>query len=230
MKFRYYDLILVLFVTVLLVSNISATKLISIGPLILDGGAVLFPLAYILGDIITEVYGFRYIRRAIWAGFGALILALGTFAIVQHLPSATDYTSQSAFESVLGFLPRIALASLAAYLTGEFINATIMVKLKQITKGRHLWLRLISSTLVGELFDTVVFCLIAFGGILGASDMATYIVVGWIFKTIVEIFLLPITYRIVGWLKKIENTDADDSRESLSWLGWSLSDSNSKSR
>ena len=206
-KLRYYDLILALFVAVLLISNLAATKLIAFGSVITDGGAVLFPLAYILGDVLTEVYGFKYARRAIWAGLVVMILAAVSFTIVQYAPAAPEYTAQAAYEATLGFFPRIVIASLAAYLVGEFLNAYILAKLKVRTNGRKLWLRLIGSTVVGGLFDSVIFCLIAFGGILSSNSMLIYIGVGWVFKTVVEIILLPVTYRVIAVLKKREGID-----------------------
>ncbi len=211
-SYKYYDLILVAFVVVLLISNLSATKLISIGPLILDGGAILFPLSYIFGDVLTEVYGYAKARRAIWAGFSAMLLAVLAFTIVRYLPPAGDYQDQAAFEAVLGFFPRIAAASLTAYLVGQFINAFILAKLKIKTNGKKLWLRLIGSTVFGELADTIVFCLIAFGGILSAADILNYILVGYGFKTIVEVFMLPITYRVVNFLKLKEQVDIYDTK------------------
>lgn len=207
---RYYDIILALFAAVLLISNLCATKLISFGWIITDGGAILFPLVYIFGDILTEVYGYKYARRAIWTGFSVMLLAIFAFTVVRYLPSAAEYTDQAAFESVLGFFPRIVIASLCAYLIGEFLNSYILAKLKVKTQGKKLWLRLISSTVVGELFDTIIFCLIAFGGVLSGSDMLTYITVGWLFKTGVEIVLLPVTYRVISWLKKKEHLDSYD--------------------
>lgn len=211
-SFKYYDIVVALFVATLLISNLSATKLFSVGPLILDGGAILFPLAYILGDVLTEVYGYKSARRVIWLGFGVMLLAVTCFTIVRFLPVAPGYVDQAAFESVLGFLPRIVLASLAAYLTGGFLNSYVLAKLKLKTKGKKLWLRLIGSTVVGELFDTVVFCLVAFGGILGASDMLIYIAVGWGFKVLVEIIFLPVTYRVIAFLKKGEGIDTYDKK------------------
>lgn len=210
--YRYYDLILAFFAAVLLISNLSATKLIAVGPLILDGGAVLFPLAYIFGDVLTEVYGYVYARRAIWVGFAVMLVAITAFTIVRYLPVAPEYQDQAAFEAVLGFFPRIVVASLAAYLVGEFLNAYVLAKLKVKTKGKKMWLRLIGSTLIGGLADTVVFALIAFGGILMGTDMLLFIVVGWVFKTVVEIVLLPITYRVINFLKKRENSDAYDTK------------------
>lgn len=212
LRFKHYDITLALFVTALLISNLSATKLVAFGPIITDGGAVLFPIIYILGDILTEVYGFKYARRAIWAGFGVMLLAITCFTIVGHLPAAAEYTDQKAFESVLGFFPRIVVASLAAYLVGSFVNSYILAKLKVQTKGKKLWLRLIGSTVVGELLDTVTFALIAFGGILSGDDMIKFILIGWLFKTGVEIVFLPITYRVITWFKKSERIDQYDKK------------------
>lgn len=213
---RYYDLILAIFVSVLLISNLSATKLIQIGPFILDGGAVLFPLVYILGDVLTEVYGFARARRAIWAGFGVMLLAVLAFTIVRYLPAAADYTDQAAFEAILGFFPRIIVASLAAYLVGSFINSYILAKIKLRTGESKLWVRLISSTAVGELLDTIVFALIAFGGILSAPDMMLFIVVGWLFKTGVEVIMLPVTYKIIYFIKRQESFKNSDENANFS--------------
>ena len=211
-NYKYLDILVVLFVASLIVSNIVATKLISFGPIIVDGGAVLFPFLYILGDIITEVYGFKYARRAIWLGFGTMILAVVCITIVGFLPPAVAYGHQLAYETVLGFVPRIVLASLMAYLVGGLLNSYILVKIKQKTKGKKLWLRLLGSTAIGELFDTVVFCLIAFGGIISNSEMFIYIGVGWVFKNLVEVAALPLCYRVISILKRRENTDSDDKK------------------
>lgn len=213
---RYYDLILAIFVSVLLISNLSATKLIQIGPFILDGGAVLFPLVYILGDVLTEVYGFARARRAIWAGFGVMLLAVLAFTIVRYLPAAADYTDQAAFEAILGFFPRIIVASLAAYLVGSFINSYLLAKIKLRTGESKLWVRLISSTAVGELLDTIVFALIAFGGILSAPDMMLFIVVGWLFKTGVEVVMLPVTYKVIYFIKRQESFKNSDENANFS--------------
>ena len=204
-SYKYYDLILALFAGVLLISNLGATKLISFGFVITDGGAVLFPLVYIFGDILTEVYGFKYARRAIWTGFFVMLLAVFALTAVQHMPPAPDWPNQQAYESVLGFFPRIVLA-----------------KLKIRTGGRHLWQRLIGSTVLGEFFDTAVFGLIAFGGILGGHDMVNFILIGWIFKTGVEIILLPVTYRVIAFLKRRESKDAYDKDTDFSPLRISL--------
>jgi uncharacterized integral membrane protein (TIGR00697 family) len=215
-SFKYYDLVLVLFASSLLISNLSATKLVALGPIITDGGAILFPIIYILGDILTEVYGYKYARRAIWTGFIVMLVAILAFTIVRYLPAALEYTDQAAFEAVLGFFPRIVLASLAAYLVGSFVNAYILAKLKIKTEGKKLWLRLIGSTFVGQLLDTVVFAIIAFGGILAAPDMVVFILVGWLFKTGVEVIMLPVTYRVISFFKKHEKVDEFDKKTDFS--------------
>jgi len=217
-RLRYYDLILALFASILLISNLGATKLIEFGPIITDGGAILFPLAYIFGDVLTEVYGYKYARRAIWTSFGVMLLAIFSFTIVRYLPGAPEYTDQAAFDSILGFFPQIVLASLCAYLVGEFVNSYVLAKLKVRTGGKKLWLRLIGSTFVGQLLDTTIFALIAFGGILSGSDMLKFIAIGWAFKTGVEILLLPVTYRVIAFLKKRENMDAYDKKTDFSPL------------
>jgi uncharacterized integral membrane protein (TIGR00697 family) len=221
-NYRYYDVILAFFAAMLLISNLGATNHIAIGPIITDGGAVLVPLIYIFSDILTEVYGYRYARRAIWTGFGVMLLAVVSFTIVRYMPSAVEYTDQASFEAVLGFFPRIVLASLLAYLVGSFVNSYILAKLKVKMGGKKLWVRLIGSTVVGELLDTVVFALVAFGGILSAPDMVTFILVGWVFKTMVEIVLLPVTYRAIAVLKKRENVDAYDKKTDFNPLKFSV--------
>lgn len=221
-RLHYYDIILALFAAVLLISNLAATKLIAFGPIITDGGAVLFPLIYIFGDVLTEVYGYKYARRAIWTGFGVMLLAVLAFTIVRFMPAAEIYTDQKAFEAVLGFFPRIVFASLTAYLVGSFLNSFVLAKLKVRLGGRKLWLRLIGSTFVGELADTTIFALIAFGGILSTPDMVIFILVGWLFKTGVEVVLLPLTYRVVHFLKQQEKSDVYDKKTDFNPLKVSL--------
>ncbi len=199
-----YDLIVVLFCGLLLISNIGATKLIQFGPIITDGGAILFPLTYILGDVLSEVYGFRRAKRAILLGFGLSILASITFYLVQIAPAADAYTNQEAFEAVLGFVPRIVLASILGYLAGQLLNAYVLVKIKERTKEKALWLRLIGSTVVGELADTVVFCTIAFFGVITGAEFVSYVVTGYLYKVLVEVVFLPITYPVIGLVKRHE--------------------------
>lgn len=215
MTVKYFDIILALFVAVLLISNIAATKLIEVGPFITDGGAILFPIAYIFGDIFAEVYGYKKARRAILIGFAAMILAAATFMVVQYLPPAADYANQAAFEAVLGFVPRIVLASLAGFFIGQFINARVLAVMKVKTKGKYLGVRLIGSTIIGELADTVVFCTIAFYGVITGGTFINYVLVGIAYKIAVEIIFLPVTYRVIAFLKKREGIDVYDTNASL---------------
>ena len=194
------------FVALLLISNVGATKLIAFGPLITDGGAFLFPLTYIIGDVLSEVYGLRAARRAILLGFTMSILAALTFFFVQISPPADGYENQEAFEAVLGFVPRIVLASICGYLVGQLLNAYVLVKIKERTKERKLWLRLIGSTVVGEFADTLVFCTIAFYGVITGAEFWNYVLVGYLYKTLLEVVLLPITYPTIRWVKRREPT------------------------
>ena len=204
-----YDLVVALFVALLLISNVAATKLIAFGPtwspfglpvlpIITDGGALLFPLTYVLGDVLAEVFGMRGARRAILLGFGVSLLASLTFLAVGAAPAAPGYENQEAFVAVLGFVPRIVVASLAGYLVGQFLNAWVLVKLKQWREGKGMWKRLLGSTVVGEAADTTIFCLIAFGGQIDGGTMLNYIVVGYLFKVSVEAVLLPVTYWVIS--------------------------------
>jgi queuosine precursor transporter len=201
-----YPVIVAAFVGVLLISNIGATKLISFGPIITDGGAFLFPLTYIIGDVLSEVYGLRAARRAILIGFVMLILAALTFWLVQLSPPADAYENQAAFEAVLGFVPRIVLASICGYLVGQLLNAYVLVRIKQRTKERALWLRLIGSTVVGEFADTLVFCTIAFYGVITGAEFWNYVLVGYLYKTLLEVVLLPVTYPVIRAIKRREPT------------------------
>lgn len=194
------------FVALLLISNIGAVKLIAFGPLITDGGAFLFPLVYVVGDVLAEVYGWKAARRAIIIAFVMGALAAVTFYLVQISPPADGWENQEAFEAVLGFVPRIVLASVLGFLVGQLLNAYVLVWIKRKTQERKLWARLLGSTVVGEFADTVVFCTIAFYGVITGGDFVTYVIVGFVYKTTVEIVLLPITYRIIAFVKKHEPT------------------------
>lgn len=204
----HYDTIVVLFVSFLLLSNIGATKLIELnlfgGELIFDGGAILFPLTYVLGDVISEVYGFKPARKAIILGLVVSIIASAVFYLVQIAPPAADYENQAAFEAVLGFVPRIVLASVAGYVVGQLLNSWVLVKLKQKYGEKNLWVRLLGSTVVGEAADTAIFCLVAWAGVMPASTIFNLMIVGYVYKVAVEFLLLPITYRVVAWVKKDE--------------------------
>ena len=201
-----YPSLVAVFVALLLLSNIAATKGIAIGPILTDGGAILFPLTYVIGDVLSEVYGFRATRRAILLGFLMSLVASLTFWLVMIAPSAPGFDGQDSFERILGVVPMILLASVAAYLIGEFLNAYVLVKIKERTKEKHLWARLIGSSVVGQFADTVVFCLIA-GPVIGISepaDMLIYIAVGFGWKIGIEILLLPVTYRVIAAVKNRE--------------------------
>ena len=196
------------FVALLVISNVGAVKLISAGPLILDGGAFLFPLVYIAGDVLSEVYGFKAARKTIYIGFGMAILSALTFWLIQMSPSADGWENQGAFEAILGFVPRIVLASVCGFLVGQLLNAYVLVKIKARTNEGSLWLRLIGSTVVGEFADTIVFCTIAFYGIITGGDFLNYVIVGYFYKTLLEVLLLPITYRVIAYVKANEPTYA----------------------
>ena len=200
-----YTVLAVAFVSMLLISNIAATKLfaVDLGPwgLIFDGGAVLFPFTYVIGDVVAEVYGFAKARLMILLGFFASLLAALVFYLVQVLPPADDYQNQEAFQAVLGFVPRIVAASLAGYLVGQLLNAYVLVRLKERYGPDRLWVRLLTSSVVGEAADTVVFCLVAFYGILSGANLWNYVVVGYVYKMVFEVILMPVSYAAIRWLQ-----------------------------
>ena len=199
-----FPIIAAVFVALLLLSNISAVKLIEFGPLITDGGLFLFPLVYIVGDVLTEVYGFKAAKRVIYTGFAIGVLAAFTYYLVQIAPPAASWENQAAFESILGFVPQIVIASVLAFLAGQLLNSWVLVKVKAKTNEKKLWLRLISSTAVGQLADTVVFTMIASLGRLSFDEFLNYLVVGYLYKTLIEVLLLPITYRLIARVKAHE--------------------------
>jgi len=199
-----YPIIAAVFCALLLISNIGATKFIDVGFIKTDGGAFLFPLTYILGDVLTEVYGFRAARRVIYTGFGLGALAGLTFWVVQLAPAAAEWPNQAAFEAILGFVPQIVLASIIAFLCGQLSNSWTLVQIKKRTAEKKLWARLIGSTVVGEFVDTVVFTMIASLGRLSFEEFLNYFVVGYVYKTMLEVILLPITYRVIKLVKARE--------------------------
>ena len=204
--------IVALFVSFLLISNIASTKILTLGIFTFDGGTLLFPLTYIFGDILTEVYGFKRAKKAIWIGFFCALLMTIVFAIVQFLPAAQGWDNQTAFELILGMTPRIVAASLIAYLAGSFTNSIILAKMKLITKGKHLWTRTIGSTIVGEGIDTILFCTIAFFGIFPIELLIAVIVSNYFFKIGIEIIFTPLTYKIINFLKRKEQMDYFDNK------------------
>ena len=211
----HYATLVAIFCGLLIISNIGATKLIAAGPLITDGGAFLFPLVYVVGDVLSEVYGWRATRRAIWLAFALSGLAALTFWLVQQAPPAPDYVNQEAFEAVLGFVPRIVLASLCGFVVGQLLNAWVLVAIKARTQERRLWLRLVGSTAVGEFADTFVFCTIAFYGVITGWTFANYVITGYVYKVAVEAIVLPITYRVIALVKRNEPTYGVPAASSL---------------
>lgn len=210
MKGKYLIYISAIFVTVLIVSNIVSAKIVSVNGFVFDGGTLLFPLSYIFGDVLTEVYGYKNSRKVIWLGFACTALACATIMLVGVLPAASDWHNQSAYDAILGLTPRIVLASLIAFLAGEFANSYVLAKLKVKMSGKYLWVRTIGSTLVGELLDSAIFISIAFVGVFEIRTIISLIIFNYIFKTLVEIAFTPITYKVVNFLKKQEKEDCYD--------------------
>lgn len=209
-QYKQLDTITALFVAILLISNIASSKIINFGFFTFSGGILLFPISYIFGDILTEVYGYTRSRKVIWLGFASNLLMAVTLIIVGHLPPAAQWPNQQAYEKILGLTPRIVSASLIAYFAGEFSNSYVLAKMKILTKGKWLWTRTIGSTIVGELIDTIIFISLAFWGILPPTLIVTVILTNYLFKTGFEIILTPITYWIVHVLKRIEQEDYFD--------------------
>jgi len=214
-SYRYLGIIGMVFVAVLLISNVASSKILDLGPFTFDGGTILFPLSYIFGDILTEVYGYAQSRKIIWTGFFCALLMSVVFIVVGKLPPAAGWDNQAAYEAILGLTPRIVAASLIAYLAGEFSNSFILAKMKIFTRGRWLWARTIGSTIVGEFIDTMLFVIIAFWGVIPWSLLVTLIISNYIFKTGVEVALTPATYRVVKWLKRAEGEDYYDTNTSF---------------
>jgi queuosine precursor transporter len=210
-RFKYFDWFVNAYVAVLLISNIVAPKLIAIGDFWLSAAQALFPITYIFGDIFTEVYGYAASRRAIWAGFGAAALLALISSLVIALPPAPDWGNQVAYETVLGMVPRLVVASLIAYWCGEFANSFVMAKMKVATQGKHLWMRTIGSTAVGQLADSVIVMVVAFGGTMPWATIVNLIISGYLFKVAYEALMTPVTYLVVNWLKRAEGVDAFDS-------------------
>jgi uncharacterized integral membrane protein (TIGR00697 family) len=203
-----------LFVTVLLTSNLIAVKLVAFGPLTLPAAVIVFPLSYLFGDVLTEVYGYATTRRIIWLGFGCNLVFVLFIVAAGALPGAAgawDATAQSAYQRILGFTPRLLAASFAAYIVGEFINSFVMARLKITTQGRYLWTRTISSTLVGQGVDSAIFITGAFAGVLPLAVLLRTILNQWGFKIAYEVVATPLTYALVNFLKRREHQDPFDS-------------------
>ena len=217
--YRYFSLITAIFVTVLIISNIIAVKLVSIWGLVLPAAVILFPISYIFGDILTEVYGYANARKVIWTGFFCNLLAVLAIWVAGILPAvpfwsvggfSTAETAQQAYSAILGFTPRLLIASFMAYLAGEFLNSYALAKLKLKTQGKFLWIRTIGSTIVGEGVDSAIFIALAFWSILPPPALMTAILSQWMFKVVYETLATPLTYLVVNFLKKKENEDYFD--------------------
>jgi uncharacterized integral membrane protein (TIGR00697 family) len=204
----YYPILIAVFTGLVIISNVTATKGVAFGPIITDGGFIVFPLTYIIGDVLSEVYGFKAARRAIFLGFAMNAVAALAFWVTVYLPAADFYTNQEHFENIVHAYTQLIVAGLAGFIVGQTINAWVVVLIKERTKEKHLWARLVGSTFAGQLGDTLVFCSIAAGaiGITTFGDFATYTALGWFYKTAVEVVMLPVTYRVIGYIKRREPT------------------------
>src|SRR6266487_3818794 len=209
--YRYYDLVMAAFVTVLICANvIGAAKRCQIGGFTFSAGVLFFPISYIFGDVLTEVYGYSRARKVVWAGFGALAFASFMSWAILRFPPAPDWPHQPAYETVFGGTPRIVLASLVAYFCGEFCNSYVLAKMKLLTRGRFLWTRTIGSTIVGEAVDSLIFYPLAFLGVWSSDLVAKVLVSNYLLKVGWEAVMTPVTYRVVNALKRAEHEDYYD--------------------
>jgi uncharacterized integral membrane protein (TIGR00697 family) len=210
-RYSYWFVIVVtIFVTCLVTANITAVKLIDLLGFVLPAGILIFPLSYIAGDVLTEVYGYRQARKVIWLGFFCNFIAVLAIWVGQVIPAASFWDGQAAYARILGYTPRLLAASFLAYLVGEFANSFVLAKLKIATKGRWLWLRTIGSTLVGQGLDSMVFISLAFMGTIPLSALLTTILTQWLVKSIYEAVITPLTYAVVNFLKQKEDLDVFD--------------------
>lgn len=217
------------FVTSLIVSNIIAVKLISVGPFLLAAGILIFPISYIFGDILTEVYGYARARWVIWIGFFCNLLAVIIIWLSIQIPptpfwsagsSGSPQSSQQAYRAILGFTPRLLAASFVAYLFGEFLNSFALAKMKITTHGRYLWLRTISSTMAGQLADSGIFIVLAFYGTIPSVALGPMIITQWLVKSAYEALVTPFTYIMVNYLKRVENEDYYDRKTNFNLWVW----------
>jgi hypothetical protein len=207
-----------LFIAFLVASNIIAVKLISVFGLVLPAAVVIFPVTYLFGDVLTEVYGYRKTRMIIWMGFGANLIVVGAILLAGVIPAAPIWTGQPAYTAILGQTPRLLLGSFTAYLVGEFLNSMVLSRLKLATKGRWLWTRTIGSTLIGQGADSAIFISIAFAAVVPSHILLQMILTQWLFKVAYEIAATPLTYLIVGYLKRSDRVDAFDYNINLNPL------------
>ena len=220
-QFRYYDFVMAAFVVILLLSNIigaakPAALTLNGEQWIFGAGILFFPLGYVIGDVLTEVYGYARARRVIWAGFAALLFMAFMSWVVVALPPAPGWPGQAAYESVFGQVGRIVFASITAFWAGEFINSYVMARMKIWTGGKHLWSRTIGSTVVGQGIDSIIFYPLAFGGIWSNEQVISVMITNWLLKVGWEVVLTPVTYGVVGWLKRKEGVDIFDEGTNFS--------------
>lgn len=209
--FRYFDFVMAAFVAILLLSNlIGAAKLSTVAGFTFGAGILFFPVSYVIGDVLTEVYGYAHARRCIWAGFVAMIFMAFMSWVVVSMPPAETWDGQSAYESVFGLVPRIVFASMLAFWAGEFVNSFVLAKMKIWTEGKYLWSRTIGSTVFGQAVDSLIFYPVAFLGIWETQDVLLVMVTNWGLKVLWEAVLTPVTYVVVGVLKNREGVDVYD--------------------
>ena len=206
----WFVVVVALFITCLITANIIAVKLIAVFGLLLPAAVIIFPVSYILGDILTEVYGYRQARKVIWLGFLCNLIVVAAIALAQILPAASFWQGQEAYDTILGLTPRILVASFIAYLVGEFVNAYVLARMKVATNGRWLWARTIGSTLVGQLLDSGLFITLAFVGAIPVEGLVLMIVTQWLVKSAYEAAATPLTYAAVNFLKRREGIDTYD--------------------
>ncbi len=210
-QFRSFDVVMAAFVAILLLSNvIGAAKVATLGGWEFGAGILFFPLGYVIGDVLTEVYGYARARRCIWVGFSALLFMAFMSWVVVSLPPAPGWTGQAAYESVFGQVPRIVLASIVAFWAGEFVNSYVLARMKIWTQGKHLWSRTIGSTVFGQGVDSLIFYPLAFWGVWETQQVLTVMVTNWLLKVLWEALLTPVTYVVVGWLKRREGVEVFD--------------------
>ena len=207
---KYFIYIAILFVAVLMISDTVGSKLIQVGSLTLSATIFIFPISYIFGDILTEVYGYKASRKIIWTGFAALLFMVFCYWFVKILPAASFWTNQSAYEAILGATPRLVLGSILAYFCGELGNSYVLSKMKVWSSGKHLWMRTIGSTIVGEGLDTVIFITVVFAGTIPAAVLVSLIVSQYLVKVAYEAIVTPLTYLVVNKLKAAEGIDVYD--------------------
>ncbi len=210
-QFRNFDFVMSAFVAILLLSNlIGASKLATLGGFTFGAGILFFPVSYVLGDVLTEVYGYARARRCVWAGFAAMIFMAIMSWVVVAMPPAAGWPNQAAYENVFGSTWRIVLASITAFWAGEFVNSFVLAKMKIMTRGKKLWARTIGSTIFGQAVDSLIFYPLAFLGVWETSQVLTVLVTNWILKVLWEALLTPVTYAVVGWLKRHEGVELFD--------------------